>query len=89
MMHSSIFSGSTDGSPFTRLGLSGYQQETCVLMQACAPGFSVAILEVFLSLIPGARIYGIETSPMPEIVAASILPPCYHLFLGAGIKEFQ
>ena len=41
-VHSSIFSRSTDGSPFTRLGLSGYQQETCVLMQACAPGFSLA-----------------------------------------------
>jgi hypothetical protein len=27
----------------------------------------------------------IETSRMPEIVADSILPPCYHLFFGVGL----
>jgi len=33
--------------------------------------------------------FAIETSPMPEIVADSILPSCYYLFLGDGIVKFQ
>jgi hypothetical protein len=33
--------------------------------------------------------YAVETSPMPEIVAGSILPSCYYLFLGDGIMEYQ
>src|SRR5271170_2713535 len=32
---------------------------------------------------------GSGAPPMPEIVADSPSPSCYHLFFGAGIQEFQ